>query len=150
MSLRFTAALLFLTACDGGPNDTDTGDAGPALRVFGDFVNTTTAYVGDSTCIGTDLGTVDPAKQVTATLNGLVIDFQSDDEVPDADVRMWLGDDISGDPDLELASDASGAARARRRGRRRGLRSRDAAKVLARHVAQLAAGKQALRRAVLA
>ncbi|MSQ03403.1 MAG: hypothetical protein EXR71_16190 [Myxococcales bacterium] len=109
MSLHFSALLLVVAACDGGPSDTDTGEGVPAPRVFSDFVNTTTPYVGDATCIGSDLGTVDPAKQLNATLNGLVIDFQSDDEVPDADVQMWFADDINGTPDVEPVSDASGA-----------------------------------------
>lgn len=111
MSLRFTAILLSLTACDGGDTDTtDSGDDTGAgeVREFSYFVNTTTAYTGDTTCFGTDLGMVDPAKQGNATYNGEVHDFQTEDEVPEADISFWFADDISGTADAELVSGDNG------------------------------------------
>ncbi len=110
MSLRFTAALLTLTACDSGPEDKETGDTGEvAGREFEYFVNTQTVYTGDTTCFGTTPGEPDPAKQISVTYNGEVHDFQSEDEVPEADVKFWHGDDISTTPDAELVADSNGA-----------------------------------------
>ena len=101
----------FLIACDGGDgtsDGTDTGD-GSSERTESYFINTTVPYEGDSTCEGSEFASVDPAKQVTVTLNGEVSDFQTEDEVPDATVKVWLGDDINAATDDELTADSNGA-----------------------------------------
>lgn len=101
--------LLLLAACDGGKgNEPDDTGAAVDTRTFEYFVNTTTAYTGDTTCNGTVWGAVDTTKQVMVAFNGTVRDFQSDDEVPDADVMFWYGDDITAVADATLLSDANG------------------------------------------
>ncbi len=109
MSLLIALPLFTLVACDGGgPADTDTADGSGVVRDFAHFVNTTEPFTGDVACIGTDLGTVDPAKQVSVPFRGEVHDFQSENEVSEATVKFWLGDDISGTPDDEQTADADG------------------------------------------
>jgi hypothetical protein len=109
MTHRLALPLLLVTACDGGGNaDTDTGSSADDARTFDYFVFTNEVYTGETTCIGTDFGTVDPAKQVTVAYNGEVHDFQTEDEVSAATVKLWLDDDISGSPDAELTADRDG------------------------------------------
>jgi hypothetical protein len=110
MSLRSTLPLLLLlAACDGGGSkDTDTAGGADDTRGFDYFVFTNDAYTGDTVCVGGELPAVDPAKQVNVTYNGEVHDFQTENEVSEATVRFWLGDDISGSPDDEQTADADG------------------------------------------
>lgn len=109
MIQRLSLPFLLLVACDGGgTKDTDTGGGGETARTFDYFVFTNEVYTGDSTCIGSDMGTVDPAKQVSVTFNGEVHDFQTENEVSEATVQFWLGDDISGTADAEHTADADG------------------------------------------
>ena len=109
MSLLAATVLLLGTACDGGP-DNDTEDTGGAVdtRTKDYFLNTTSVFTGDTTCYGTVWPAVDPAKQVMVAFNGEVHDFESDEEVAEADVLFWYGDDISGAADATLLSDANG------------------------------------------
>lgn len=111
MTLRSSALLLIVAACDSGGGGTDTSDTGGGAteRTRDYFVNTTDVYTGDAACNGTDMGQVDPAKQVMTSYNGEVHDFQSEDEVPEADVMFWLGDDINGAADTTLQADTNGA-----------------------------------------
>ena len=104
-------APLFFFACDGsdGTSDgTDTGE-GSTERTESYFINTTIPVEGDNTCQGADFGSLDPAKQVQVTFNGEVHDFQTEDEVPDADVKVWYNDDINLAADDELTADSNGA-----------------------------------------
>ncbi len=108
MILHRILPLFVLAACTGKPEDTDTAPVVDDGRTFEYFVFTHEQYTGDATCIGTDMGTVDPAKQVNVTFNGEVHDFQTENEVAEATVRFWLGDDISGTADAEEVADADG------------------------------------------
>ena len=94
-------------AAAGGNTDgpAETGNTG---RDFSYYVDTTTPYVGDNTCIGGSFREVDPAKQVEVSFNGEVHDFQTEDTVPDATVKYWFSDDISGSPDEEHTADGDG------------------------------------------
>lgn len=110
MSARISFLLLFAAACSsGGSEDTDTGGGGGTVRDFSYFVNTQEAPTGDITCAGTAPASVDPAKQVDVTLNGVVADFQEGTSVAEASVAIWLADDISGTPDQTFTADNSGA-----------------------------------------
>jgi hypothetical protein len=108
MILHRILPFFVLAACTGKTEDTDTAPVVDDSRTFEYFVFTSEQYTGDSTCIGTDMGTVDPAKQVDVTFNGEVHDFQTENEVAEATVRFWLGDDISGTADAEEVADADG------------------------------------------
>lgn len=102
---------LSLLACDGGDGSTDATDTGSGTeeRTESYFINTTTMVDGDNTCQGADFGTLDATKQVTVNLNGEVHDFQTEDEVPEATVKIWHGDDINAPVDDEVVADGNGA-----------------------------------------
>lgn len=105
----------------GGGDDTgggggDDGGGGGSDR-FAEFINVTTAPVGDFT--GFEAGfdgnggawlsqTVDPAKVTEVGFTGTVEDFQENTPVADATVEMWFSDVIAGSPDFTDVSDAAG------------------------------------------
>lgn len=106
---------LLLSACpppsvdkvadDTGSTDTDTSE----VRTFVDFVNVTEVWTGNTAeCIEGKVQDVDPTCQVDMTINGSVVDFQTEDDVPDATVKVWYGDDVFSDPDIITAADSDG------------------------------------------
>lgn len=79
--------------CDGADNpaagDDDDAEADP-----GDFDSVDTV-TGDWTCKGT---LSEPVQGVTGEFIGRVEDFQEEDPVPSAHVRIWTDNDPTGDP----------------------------------------------------
>lgn len=114
--MRATHLLLFpslLIGCltgNGGDDskDTNTGDGG-SNRTQDDFIFTKEAYIGDTTCNGMEQLPPDAAMQTMSTLNGTIQDFQTEDAVKEASVKVWYGDDIAGAPDQTTAADTNGA-----------------------------------------
>ena len=113
-----TLAALVLVGCgktgtddSGDTDDTDVVDTSSDLT-FEDFINVQTEATGDFTChAGGEpwlTQTVDPAKQVTSSINVFVEDFESEAAVPDASVTVWFADDVSGTPDGVGISDQDG------------------------------------------
>ncbi len=114
--MRATHLLLLpslLLGCAGGSGGSDTTDtdtdAGGTERTQEDFIFTKEEYIGDTTCNGTEQGVPDAAMQTLATLNGIIQDFQTEDEVKEATVKVWYGDDIAGAPDQSTDADTNGA-----------------------------------------
>lgn len=103
-------ASIGLGACTKAEDtDTDIEDTG-GPKVFEDFVYTTNAPTGDSTCYtGTWLSqTVDPAKVTTGGSAGQVLDFANDTPVPDATVKAWYDDTVDGETDVTGLTDTDG------------------------------------------
>jgi hypothetical protein len=111
------AALLvvpFLAGCPAAPPAAADGSGEEEGRTFEDFVNTTEAYTGDTSCLAGPFNEVDPAKQGLATLDGIVMDFQDDEPVEvGAEVKFWYGDDIAAAPDVVTTADGDGRFSAR-------------------------------------
>jgi hypothetical protein len=107
---------LLITACpppstdgtDKASDDTaDTDDT--ECRTFECVVNVTTPWTGNTAeCIEGKVQNVDPSCQSEATVAGEVVDFQTEDAVPDATVQVWLGDDLFTSPDLTTQADSDG------------------------------------------
>lgn len=103
-----------LTGC--GEKDTDdTGtDTNSSGDRFSEFVYITDAATGDFT--GFESGytdawlaqDVDPAKLVTVSMTGDVVDFESNDEVKEATVEIFHNNDPTGTPDQVLTSNDDG------------------------------------------
>ena len=89
-------------------DDDDTGYTGERLR-FDEFVRVTDAWVGDATCVGTRWESPESACQVDQSLSGHVVDFQTEDEVPEADWSAWFGNDPTSEADVTGTSRANGA-----------------------------------------
>lgn len=102
-----------LLACNGSTaTDDDTGDGPGGPKVFEDFINTTTTPQGDFSCytpgdpwITQD---VDPEKVAVVRGTGTVVDFQSDDPVPEATLRVWHNNQPTGAPSSTAASNQDG------------------------------------------
>lgn len=113
----FSLALpALLVACTGKTTDdtgdgTDTSDTstGPA---FEDFVNVTETYIGDAACydgVAWIDQTVGAGCTADITVSGTVSDFQTDEPVPGASVKIWSNDDINGTPDQSFDVDSNGS-----------------------------------------
>ena len=93
--------------CDGSDNPTDNGGDDDDARTDPGVFDSTDAVTGDWSCVG-NLPELLPG--VPGVFNGLVEDFQEDDPVAGARVRIWLDNDPTGaNPDGEFVSDSSGA-----------------------------------------
>ncbi len=114
--LTALVALTALPACSGGTaakDDTATSDSGSGNPMDA-FVNTTSTYVGDTTCYngdGVSWLQQTPATGCTGdmTVSATVSDFQQDLPVADASVYFWSNDDINSTPDMSFDVDANGA-----------------------------------------
>ena len=111
-----TLAALLLAGCGDKDEEStdDTGSSGTEDR-FATFVYVTEAASGDFT--GFESGytdawliqDVDPTKQVTASMTGMVEDFETGDEVEEATVEIFHNNDPTSTPDQSLTSDGDGA-----------------------------------------
>lgn len=108
-------AVLTLAACNGGDTtdtDTDTVDTNTGPLTFEDFVNVTTEAVGDFS--GHPGGepwltqTPDTSLQTVVSTAATVVDFDSGDVVPAANVDFWYADDVSGPIDVSGVTDSTG------------------------------------------
>lgn len=116
--MRASVSLLacLLAACPNagtGPQDTDTSAGGTGGRDFAYFVNSTTPYTGTNlTCWTPGGGWVQQAAGegcvADHTLNGEVHDFETEDPVPEATVKIWTSDDVTAQPDDEQQADGNG------------------------------------------
>ena len=107
-------APLALLACNNGGDDgedTDT-DVDDGVLTFEDFVNVTDEATGDFTCH--TAGEAWLTQNVDATLQQVqpatlsVLDFQEDDPVPEATVKVWYADDVTTTADVEGETDQNG------------------------------------------
>ncbi len=104
---------LLLAACppvssDDGKATDDTSSVSDE-RTFEDFVNVTTPWVGETdACIAGTVQIVDPACQVPQNVNGTIEDFQTGDSVPEATVRLWTSDSLSGGASETATADGDG------------------------------------------
>jgi hypothetical protein len=109
---------LILGAVLAGCGEKDTDDTGTDTNSSGDrfseFVYITDAASGDFT--GFESGytdawlsqDVDPAKLVTVSMTGDVVDFESNDEVKEATAEIFHNNDPTGTPDQVLTSNDDG------------------------------------------
>lgn len=111
-SWRMVCVLAFVLGCgdnsDDADTDTDTDiEDGTGFNAWdGDIVGDFACYTAGEAW-RTD--TVDTAKQVLSGLDGVVLDFESDDPVPDATVQLYFDDDASaGAPDAVATSAQDG------------------------------------------
>ena len=89
-------------------SDSDSDADADQGRRFDHFVDTTDAYIGDTTCLGDDPPQPDEACHEVMTVSGSVRDFQDNDVVADADVAWWTDDDPSGAADAQSTTNSSG------------------------------------------
>jgi hypothetical protein len=114
----FLNALMLMAACgekDGTVDDTGTVD------LFGTYVfvtdpegNTKTEPAGgDLSCYTPGdawlTNSADPSCQAEQAFTGIVEDFETGDEVPDATLELWWADSTTGAVDQETISSESGA-----------------------------------------
>ncbi len=105
---------LLLTACPTGDDGTDkdgTGDSdsGDETCDFECQINVTTPFAGNTAeCIAGKVQNVDPSCVTEISVNGDVLDFQTDEPVPDATVQVWFGDDLESSADVTTAADGNG------------------------------------------
>jgi hypothetical protein len=102
-----------------GDKDTDTEtsggtDSGATTDMFSQLINVEEAPSGDF--VGFEAGyegdwlvqEVDPKKQVTVAMSGMVLDFETDDMVEDPTVEIFYGNAISGTADQTVEGDSDG------------------------------------------
>ena len=109
---------IVLASALAGCGEKDTDDTGTDTNSSGDrfseFVYITDVATGDFTGFesgytGTWLAQdVDPAKLVTVSMTGDVVDFESNDEVKEATVEIFHNNDPTGTPDQVLTSNDDG------------------------------------------
>lgn len=108
--------VLSLVACTGADTDTDTTDTTDTIDdgppTFEDFINVELEATGDYACHpGGEpwlAQSVEPSLQVIAPGTATVVDFESEDLVPAANVDFWYADDVSTAPDVSGVSDDVG------------------------------------------
>jgi len=120
-ALIASALLLGLAACTGGDDDKATDDTNSTVDdgdIFSEVITLEETLGTDTTgalsCY-TPGGewvseTPDPSCQVTADIQGIVEDFESEDPVEDATLEFFYGDIISGSPDDVMSTDSDGFA----------------------------------------
>ena len=117
---------VLLLACGDKETDTtnDTAVVDDGVLTFEDFINTTTAPVGDLTCFSSESGkmgyemtaddwlsqNIDSSKVTSKGINAQVTDFQSEEPVEEAFVDVFWGNSITSSPDSSNVSSESGAA----------------------------------------
>ena len=103
-------------ACGGDKDGADTAKTTTEEddSLFDSIVYVETVPTGDMTCFAggyTDswsTQTVDASKVGEVTMNGSVIDFESDDPVEAASIELFYSNTVYGAPDQSYTSDASG------------------------------------------
>ena len=119
-NLKWTTLMgLMAMACSGGSDtDSETKDTGTDIddSAFAEYINVEVAPTGD---FGDFAGcqsfadcewaspSVDSSHQQTVEMTGQVLDFETDDAVPDATLEIWFSDEVAGPSDLEVVSDSS-------------------------------------------
>jgi hypothetical protein len=107
-------------ACVGATGDTQPprdDTAADSSEAFAEYINVDVDAVGDfegfvgcadyAGCAWLEQD-VDLAFQNEVSMDGQILDFETDDLVPDATLEVWLGDQVVGPADIEMVSDASG------------------------------------------
>ena len=114
--MRWILALA-LAGCDGGTATDDssgkTDDSGGTDGIeLSKYINTNVTYTGDTTCFTPPTWLAKPTLCDGCTadhaLKGWVEDFESGDNVPQADISLFFSDDISSAADVETKADANG------------------------------------------
>ena len=104
------ASMALLIACNG--DDTTEDTATTVVSVFDGIINVTDPAIGDLTCYAAGEAWLEndlnAACVTDIAFTGEVIDFESDDEVPEATVEIFYGDQVEGTPDETVVSDDNG------------------------------------------
>jgi len=90
-------SLCLLVSCTGDSDDTDT-DTTDGAPTFEDYVYVTDPYVGDTTCYDGAAWieqTVAAGCMAPLAVTGTITDFQEDEPVSEATVKLWPNDDIT-------------------------------------------------------
>lgn len=80
--------------------DSDTDSDADADADRDDFIHTEEVYEADDSCVGDDPPEPRPSRQVEAEVLVAVLDFQTEEEVPEATVEVWY-DEMTGSPEVE-------------------------------------------------
>lgn len=112
----FLLASILLAGCsgDGGGDKGGPGDDDDDVDPFTQFIDPPGEVSGDFACFTPAeaptwlTAEIDPAKQGTWPIDGMVEDFETARAVTDATVEMFYADEVAGTPDAFATSDNSG------------------------------------------
>ena len=113
-------ACMALAACGGGDGNGGNGNGETPLSRFEEIIN-----VPEDVNVSGDFSCFTPATDATAvtwllsapgaaadtagyTIDSWIEDFETEDEVYDADVSLWLDDSVDGSPDITGQADTNG------------------------------------------
>jgi hypothetical protein len=109
---RHTCAIAALLIGCGGDDTTGTNADSGAVDVFDEIINVTDTATGVNDCFAPGdawlTATADPACVQEVAFTGEVIDFESDNEVPEATVEIFNSDKVEGAADHSFTSDDNG------------------------------------------
>jgi hypothetical protein len=118
--LWISLSLSLTLACSGDTEDTDPADDTSTAdnnETFKEYIFVDVPASGDFSdfpgCQDHDScewlsQTLADGVQNLVSMEGQILDFETDDAVPDATLEVWYGDEVVGPADLEVVSDASG------------------------------------------